>query len=384
MFLHRLKNYIVSRAKKISDANGTTYYSIFCGAVKGRRIFSPERLDLIILGFNIKVNLAKIRSFTSILDSKKTRSEASNEILAQLITASSPQKTIIIYKHHIGEIFVFLNCLSEFLSKNNINKVALVVLDVRYKELFESYAKTCGKDIKIVVFPQPAETIDKVISHEITIKGDIQIITPTPDRFCELRERIMLKSETNFSQYIANSLRLAECTKVHTPIFSKELVDSAERKAREINLNLENFVFLFPAATTASGLRDSFWIEIGDKLQAQGKDVLINPYPIRNWYQRYKHADLSIMEALYLATKCKACIALVSGLIVCTAEMKVKRIVLYTQQTQTVGYQMSAEDMLRAYSIGKISGACCDNLYEINADSIYEKQLIEKIISLVE
>lgn len=378
MLLHKLKKLVLIFAKKVTSQDGVQWYSMLGGIIKGKRIYNPERLSIVVCGVRFNISLRVLRAIQAKLVSRRNLKEE-RLVLSRILKLGESHNEIIIYKHHIGEIFIFLNCLQDYLHENKISNPLLLVLSPRYVDLFASYADK----IEIKVDQIPGSLIDKVLTEELLIKDGVKVYCPTPNRFLDLREMIMLGTGIHFTKYIAKSLHIGSCSKIRSPNFDEHIVRTAEQKAKEIGLNINNFIFLCPDATTASTLRESFWVKVGEILRSKGFDILINSYPEKPWHGRFKRADLSIMEALYLASKSKGCIALASGFVVCMAAMEITRIILYTQQTPTVGYRMNANEMLSAYAMRDIPGAITNNLYEINADSMYESDLLDTISNII-
>lgn len=70
-------------------------------------------------------------------------------------------------------------------------------------------------------------------------------------------------------------------------------------------------------------------------------------------------------------------------MVVSLSTLKIPKILLYTQQTPTIGYRMSSEEMLKTYSIKNITPIDYQLIREIDADKLSEEDLIETVLELV-
>ncbi|WP_049687244.1 hypothetical protein [Dakarella massiliensis] len=384
----------VKKDEKLIFANGIVKINLF------------SKLNLIELFiFNnlvyrrININGKKIRhffKFSSVPDEKnKTNSNEynidsiekklnsyENKVCSKIIEELSDIDfdDAYIYKHHIGEIYLYLNLLDEYIKANGSKKPVVVINEKRYIDFYLLY----GKDrIYRYIDLVPSE-LDSIGSSDMVEYEGHRIFNPTPDRFENFRKLISSGEDVNFYSYIKSSLHIKnDKIKFKNPEFSNSLVKSANEKLSNINLNKDNFVFLFPEAITATQLRPIFWKTIAERIKQKNIDILINLTKEDFHYAGIKTTNLSLAEAIYVSSRAKCIIALISGLVVSLSTLKIPKILLYTQQTPTIGYRMSSEEMLKTYSIKNITPIDYQLIREIDADKLSEEDLIETVLELV-
>lgn len=263
-----------------------------------------------------------------------------------------------------------------FIIDNKLNNYRVIVTEERYWDLYKAFIP----ERRLVRLDLNQNEIDESFKSTITLFKGKRIIVPIVDRFERFRDQISLGLGGHFSNYIQKSLHAELPNKFRDPSFDPVVIKSAEEKASKIKLNLNKFVFLFPEAVTASSLRTSLWQEIGLHYKNKGYDVLINLTKPNHDFDLFKSTNLTIPEALYLAGKSKLCISLVSGLTVCLCSNDNLKIYLYTQQTPTIGYRLSAKEMLESYSLKDFPYK--GKLFEINADDLFENEILNEIFNL--
>lgn len=285
---------------------------------------------------------------------------------------------IYIYKHHIGEIYIYLNLLDYYVKHNKSKKPAIIVNEYRYISLYKMFLK----EIDLIYVPLSPEVIDKTFEEDITYYKNHRFFCPTPDRFEDLRKAIFHSpKDAHFYEYIKYSMNISPYEDIHfkKPTISKDVRESVIEKAEEIGLNLRKFVVFFPEAVTASKLSMRFWKLAYQLFVQNGYDVFVNARSDEYDEVCTKKCEMDIAEIYYLSSRSEGVVALVNGLVVSFALMDVPRYIIYTRQTPTVGDRMDASKMLKSYRMDALPDAEVDNLYEINMDITTEDQILKKI-----
>ena len=131
--------------------------------------------------------------------------------------------------------------------------------------------------------------------------------------------------------------------------FSKEVINSTLKKVKEIELDLNKFVFIAPEANGAIKLSNEFWLKLSSQLQKKGYDVFVNT--VNSSSLLGKTADLSIAEAVYLASLAQDIVALRCGfaeLLAFIPNLKSIKI-LYTQYREMPSYRFKKIYSLKQY-----------------------------------
>ncbi len=143
---------------------------------------------------------------------------------------------------------------------------------------------------------------------------------------------------------------------------SSEVERSALIKAQALRLNLDNFVFLSPAARSCEALPTAFWDEIETSLRTKGHDVF------------YNSTLFSIPEAYALASRAKAIIALRSGLCDVLCDLHVPQFIIYS-------YNKFHNDLQPMYSFEHFPWAYSSSISEYSALKQDTSAISDTIIS---
>lgn len=283
---------------------------------------------------------------------------------------------VYIFKHHIGEIYIYLNIVRDYIRHNGSNNPILLVNEERYLGLYNMFVP----DLRKVLIPVTSEELDKYFRDDEVYVGKHRIFCPINDRFGHLRDMIEYQGNVHFYQYICDALHVPVQKRLADACFSAKLCKETIKQVKQLRLKKDRFVVFFPEAVTASMLREQFWLSLGMQLKERGYDIFINQTGDSPYYKCFKSARLSPAQVLYLCFVSKGVFALVNGLVVCTANFKIPRFFIYTRQTPTIGKRLTAGEMLDAYELAKIGGVQKEGLHEINGELYTEKKLIRYMI----
>ena len=301
------------------------------------------------------------------------------EVLSQ-VNPDGKYDDIYVYKHHIGEIYLYLNMVKQYIAHNQSKTPVLLVNEKRYISLYKMFIS----DIDMVYVPLSSDTLDRYFTEEMITVQSHRFFSPTPDRFGELRYLIFNDPNgMHFYDYIRTSLRIPATQKItfSDPMITEQAKEKVNTLMASDGLKNAKFIVIFPEAVTASRMTMSFWETVCKLFQENGYRVVLNA--VSNEYDHLNAVkyNLPFDEIYYLVEQSEGIVALVNGLVVQYARINVPRYIMYTRQTPTVGDRMTATKMLDAYRMDALPNAITDNLYELDMSEMTEDQLLERIAS---
>ena len=156
------------------------------------------------------------------------------------------------------------------------------------------------------------------------------------------------------------------------------------KKVKNINLNLNNFVILAPEANTCTELPKTFWIQITDLLHKAGYDVFLNIVNPENNIKTCKYINLTYTESYILAQKAKAIISLRSGLSEFLLQTGAVNISIYTKFKNKGHTSFDVEHGIAGFTMLKIPFTDKEKIFELNTEKFNNyDDLAEKIMSLM-
>ncbi len=159
------------------------------------------------------------------------------------------------------------------------------------------------------------------------------------------------------------------------PHFSDELKERTLEKIKSINLDLNNFIFIANESNGTDELQNIFWEELTDKIKEKGIDIFVNTVKPTSTYG--KCANLSISEAIYLASLSKQIIALRCGfseLLAFLPEHKSIHILYSTFRN------IGTEAFREIYTLKKYPVSHPESIYEYNVCSENYNEIITRLL----
>ena len=153
-------------------------------------------------------------------------------------------------------------------------------------------------------------------------------------------------------------------------------------QVKNIGLNLDNFVFIAPEASSSIPLDDRYWINMIKQINNQGIDVFVNITDKNTYFQNceYKTCKLSFSEAFALAKYAKKIISLRSGFTEVLCQTSVPMDVLYTEFKQRKSFgELSAKQVFSGFEIAKLPFKYSQTK-EIKEYEISQKECLNKIL----
>lgn len=138
-------------------------------------------------------------------------------------------------------------------------------------------------------------------------------------------------SKEHFLEAFAKELNidLSKIDMTKEPIISNKAKKSALEKVEQINLDLNNFIFISPEASSIDELPKRFWENIVNSYRKKGFDVFNNITNWQNYVKNTKTCNLTIEEAYVIASHAKRIIGLRSGFLELFLTLDVPMDVIY-------------------------------------------------------
>lgn len=307
----------------------------------------------------------------------KNKERAFIKKLYKKINNFSEYDAIYLYKHHIGEIYIYLNLLPFFIKKNKSKNPLLIVNEERYCDLYNIFL---DNKYQLQHIQLSSADMDSLTKSRVKYKGDF-IYNPTPNRFFDLRQEILDNKNTHFYNYIKDSLGLTEQEFLFkNPIPLKKDIITAKRILKKLQFKKNKFIIFLIEAVTAEGISTTYWQEMINELVKKGYKIFINTYSGHTNLKNCVSCKLSLGELYALTKESSGVISLISGAVVFLAASGVKIDAIYTKQTPSEN-SMTATQMLKGYTLKKIPYKNTTNICEYNVEEESLIQIKEKILN---
>lgn len=253
---------------------------------------------------------------------------------------------IYVLNSNIGEAYLVFKYFANGIKSD---KTLFVATKPYHVEIIKTFLPSCNyileTKINLDSFPSNFKVNKKdftvLFNHEyyVTLERDMREEQKDTHYFKRM------KSFFNFSEEItANKVNIADTVQI-----------SLAEKVKNIELNLDNFIFIAPEANSCLDIDSNILNDINTIFQNAGLDIFwnINNSCINS--ENYKSCFLSLPEALLLCSKAKAIISLRSGLAEFLTEANVPTYILYSKlKNRTPEEQMSASKVLKGFTLSKL------------------------------
>jgi len=193
--------------------------------------------------------------------------------------------------------------------------------------------------------------------------------------------------ETHYFKSIMERLNLTEQDLIYNKI---SILPSDEqnmlKKVKELNLNLDKFVFLAPEAQSCKLYDEDFWCELINRFKNNGYDVFVNlvedVIKLRGAID-YKTCYLTFGEAFALASRAKKIVSLRSGFTEFLLQTGVPIDVLYTKFRHRHFFDdMDIYHVMSGFGITQIPMIDKEKVREFNMYEIAQKECLERILKI--
>lgn len=286
------------------------------------------------------------------------------------------QKLFICPPAALGDIYVAMSLLGEYLKENNIKSFAIVTKYPVCKKL--AYLFGYEKDMVVL---NPVD-MDNLLQYSVFSKMANDRILVISHRFpytCKVNEIGNYKS-IRFADHFRYSIyRLDENIPMELPFKNRDNAEAkeyVEQLFQKECLIKKKTVILMPYANTAPRIDIKFWIEIASKLKQQGYIVCTNSSgdtePVIDGTQ---HLFFDLRYGLEVVEAAGTMIALRCGLCDVLSSAKAKKIIIYPNRIYGPG------SFMEFYSLNEL-GLCQDAQEFLWEDDI--KRMVQTVIDAVQ
>lgn len=289
---------------------------------------------------------------------------------------------IYILRANSGEIYLTLTYIIDALIKKNNSKKPLLIATQKYHI---DLIKMLTPDIPYLYIKRPKIkckgtffTINKqrfFLLYDYTHFKRVELdILDNTNKECHYFKSMMNKFGICESELLMRNVEIIPSVK-----------DSMLNKVSQLNLNLNNFIFLAPEAKTCKPYNIAFWTNLITGLQKKGYDIFINltndEQSLRN-IPNLKFCYLTFAEAFALAQKAKKIITLRSGFTEFLLQTNVPMSILYTDfKACSASYQMDSSHVLRGFGLSKIPFINMNIINELNTFEVSAKDCLDIILN---
>lgn len=281
---------------------------------------------------------------------------------------------IIPLQYRLGETLLLLSHMDSWIKNSGI-KNPIFVSNLQYlKSLCEMYCPN-------IPFIQISPLIYNLHWADISnkdIKGVRYFQNLSRPYFIKF-ENSLLENPKQFYDAHTAALHVPR-TNTGKPLFSANIIDSAETKLRMLGLK-KPFVFITPDAKSNGTMTKEFWDKLPLELYKLGYDMFFNTIPWKMSNSFYKHCFLNIAEAKYVAEAADVIIGVRSGLMDVIANKKSKIFCVYHAFWDRGDMPaLSTENVMTAFTLKQLPNVNPDNIFEYNGEIEDEKYIISDIV----
>lgn len=283
---------------------------------------------------------------------------------------------IYIIRHNIGESYIYLAHLKDWVKANGTKKPLLIVWQEKYIPFYKMFLP---KNVSIKYISINKNCIQDALDNEQILYNGRRIFCPTPSIAENINRIYDTDKSANFYDYICKdfgrnnklSMQCPKIDKITKLRMSKKISDFLKRP----------FVILLPFATSLSDMSDAFWNILIKEFNRIGYDVFINNGNDENSsvFTDVVSFDTNVAEIFTLAEESAGIIGLASGLSVLLTAAKRPMDLIYTD-FRVFNPRISSERIKHLYSVHNLPGVSA-LVREYAAEDFTEMQLVQKIIS---
>ena len=266
---------------------------------------------------------------------------------------------IFLIRAGLGEAYLLNFMLDAIIKKYNIKKPCLICKSKAYVDLFNLFNPNIDSYCDIIDFTRLSHVLQKRCIKYKNVTFNIN-----PSTFNEIKQ-LCTNYELNLeNRHYAdiikqfNNINNFICKK---PTFNPNIEKYIYEKIN--SLNKGNLIFIINEANFIHNLSYSFWEKLITILKKYGYDVLINS------------ANLSISEAMYLASQSKAVIGMRCGFSEILSTLNIPKHIIYTNCKFH-----DLPNFKDNFSLQKYPFVDENTLFEYQLSNQNEEELLEKII----
>ena len=264
--------------------------------------------------------------------------------------------------------------VDEIIKKNKVKNICIITNRLILIDVWKMFqpqipihfiSNISQKELNIILRKQKNKYKNKILYfHQMMIKDAVNLLEN-------------YRNNINVEPYPDTLRKYAKCTnyRVIKPVFSKDDMEAIN----SLNLKLNKFVFFNIEANYIKKLPDTFWESLTAKFREINYDIFINT---KDGVSNYGiSANLSIPQAVYLASKSKLIVSMRSGFVELLSQFDMPKHILYTPE---IYKNTSAKKLMNPYSLKHYPGVNSNTVYEYDMDNEKFQNVIENILSTLE
>ncbi len=287
---------------------------------------------------------------------------------------------IYIVKHNIGETYIYLTHLQQWIKKNKSKNPVIVVWKPEYIPLYKMFVP---HNIALQYIRLSQQDLHELFTDYIMEHNGKRVFCACPDILKNIINVRKTDKNVNFYNYICNDFSIGKSDTLTKPTVPQHVQDSIKNKCAAYFKR--PFVIVMPNANSLQALPANFWNQMIQKLNANGYDVFVNTHSaLKGNIDEIKLVgtvffDCDIPELYELVTHSAGVITLASGLAVLLTSVGKKMDLIYTDYVIS-NLRVDAKQMKDIYSVRHLPNVKSDIVQEYDANLYTEKQLLELII----
>lgn len=356
-------------------------FSIEFKILEARCFYKFCTIPFLEMTFKRGVSYYKLFKFIKFKSFQKNTKNFLMKVLIEYVKHQTLQKDfqLIHFITRLGETYLQLHHFEEYFLNKNINNPIFIS---QFKNL-ESICKMFFPDIKFIVIPN--------VFYEMVF-GEIDYCEYDGYRYflpVNRKHLINVEKQANNNCNILFYNELKKTLGVNSfNIKQPRISDKEQIKANKVigQLGLKKkFVYIIPEAQSNSSLSLNFWEALCLKLKEDyDYDVFFNT-KLSGMKKQYKHKLLSIEQAKEIASKADIIIGIRCGLMDLVANNNSLIFTIYqpfNNRAPEFPY-LSAEKVLRTFSLKQLPNFTNKDLYEYNAETYSEKFILNEILNVI-
>lgn len=375
-----LKPLYTKRIKK-DGWESETKYSWLGGILTLRKdSLGAQRMRFCGITFYSKRNVNGFRTtrlFWIPIHTKNLKKELLDRILQNI---DDKYDDVYIIRHNIGETYVYLTHLQNWIKKNGSKKPLLLVWQKKDIPLYKMFV---NKNITLQYLDISQHDLHSRFTEEFLEYKGKRIFCPTPDIFENILEKRKDVPSWTFYTHICKDFAMDAPDKLVKPVVPQDVRHSVELKIKEYFKR--SFVIIIPNANSLRQMPVEFWNIIIQKLRTMGYDVFVNNHHTRNDNRTGLNLsetvsfDCDLAEMYELCRHSAGVITLASGLAVFLTAAGNKMDLIYTR-TNSVS-KNAGKSMQDTYSVYNLPGIDDKKIKEYNAEVYSLHELADMILS---
>ena len=359
----------LQKYKTISFLHGLIYY-----VQKPDRTWRVHLLGLSIL--NKKFGKKEVIRFLGIPIWQKSIKKV---YLRYISKKTKGYDDVYIFRHHIGETFVYLSYIKYWIKQNASKHPLILVWSKKYLPLYRMFVP---KNIEVQYIPLAQRKINLFEESVIQYKQQ-RIFIPTFEIAENIKARIDRGDKANFYTYILENMNLPPNAKVKPlqPQISDTTKKDVKKVLQQNGIN-KKFILICPEATTLVQVPMDFWQNLIDKLTKLNYQVVVNSHQGQDTLVNAVHLNLSLDKVYALALQASGIITMASGLSVLLTSTHKKIDALYTEFSNS-SLKYTAEMAQKAYSLHHLPGVSHPNITEFIVTKNNLSRISEEILKKI-